>query len=389
MKGVTKGNIKKYALNEFLTEYKELNTDNKYRPVAVGRYGIRKRESIYSKELAKDYSKNKLIHKGTLTVGMGSKQIDIGILIEDETFAVSPAYHTYEIQGIRCKYLEYCLQSKNIEMFSLYAKRGSRQGKSIDLKRWLTYKIPVYSEKDQIVIEENLNKINYVIELRRKQIDLLDELVKARFVEMFGTVYDKKFDMKTLPDIVSNDKNSIKRGPFGGALKKDDFLKEGYLVYEQRHAIHEDFEYAKYYISKEKYESMIGFKVIPGDLIISCSGVTLGRIAEVPNDAKEGIINQALLKISLNKDIMNNKFFIYQFRCKEIQEMLFGFSRGSGIPNMPSMKEVKAFKFICPPLELQNQFASFVQEIDKSRLRELLAIKHIKLLLNDSWLLFY
>lgn len=182
MKGVTKGNIKKYALNEFLTEYKELNTDNKYRPVAVGRYGIRKRESIYSKELAKDYSKNKLIHKGTLTVGMGSKQIDIGILIEDEIFAVSPAYHTYEIQGIRCKYLEYCLRSKNIEMFSLYAKRGSRQGKSIDLKRWLTYKIPVYSEKDQIVIEENLNKINYVIELRRKQIDLLDELVKARFI---------------------------------------------------------------------------------------------------------------------------------------------------------------------------------------------------------------
>ena len=195
MKGVTKENIKKYALNEFLTEYKELNTDNKYRPVAVGRYGIRKRESIYSKELAKDYSKNKLIHKGTLTVGMGSKQIDIGILIEDETFAVSPAYHTYEIQGIRCKYLEYCLQSKNIEMFSLYAKRGSRQGKSIDLKRWLTYKIPVYSEKDQIVIEENLNKINYVIELRRKQIDLLDELVKARFVEMFGdpVINDKKW----------------------------------------------------------------------------------------------------------------------------------------------------------------------------------------------------
>ena len=48
------------------------------------------------------------------------------------------------------------------EMFSLYAKRGSRQGKSIDLKRWLTYKIPVYSEEDQIVIEDNLNKINVV-----------------------------------------------------------------------------------------------------------------------------------------------------------------------------------------------------------------------------------
>lgn len=59
-------------LGDVIKEYKEKNTDNKYKPVAVGRYGIRKREDIYSKELAKDYSKNKLIYKNTLTVGMGS-----------------------------------------------------------------------------------------------------------------------------------------------------------------------------------------------------------------------------------------------------------------------------------------------------------------------------
>ena len=237
-------------------------------------------------------------------------------------------------------------------------------------RQWLSatsqniVELPTIEKQKNIV--RKLDKILEVIDNQNKQLELLDEAIKARFVEMFGTIYDKKFDMKTLPDIVSSDKNSIKRGPFGGALKKEDFLEDGYMVYEQRHAIHEDFEYAKYYVSPEKYESMIGFKVVPGDLIISCSG-TLGRIAEVPMGAKEGIINQALLKISLNKDIMNNQFFIYQFRCKEIQDMLFGISRGSGIANMPSMNEVKAFKFICPPLELQNQFASFVQEIDKSR----------------------
>ena len=238
-------------------------------------------------------------------------------------------------------------------------------------RQWLSatsqniVELPTIEKQKNIVMK--LDKILEVIDNQNKQLELLDEAIKARFVEMFGTIYDKKFDMKTLPDIVSSDKNSIKRGPFGGALKKEDFLEDGYMVYEQRHAIHEDFKYAKYYVSPEKYESMIGFKVVPGDLIISCSG-TLGRIAEVPIGAKEGIINQALLKISLNKDIMNNQFFIYQFRCKEIQDMLFGISRGSGIANMPSMNEVKAFKFICPPLELQNQFASFVKEIDKSRL---------------------
>ena len=190
--------------------------------------------------------------------------------------------------------------------------------------------------------------------------------MQARFVEMFGSVHDGRFEMKTLPEIVMKERNAIKRGPFGGSLKKQDFVEKGYLVYEQKHAIHEDFEYEKYYITKKKYEDMIAFKVIPGDLIVSCSG-TLGRIAEVPNNAPEGIINQALLKLSLDQTIMKNKFFVYQFRNKEIQDILFGFSRGSGIPNMPSMNEIKKVKFLCPPIDLQNQFAIVVEQINKSK----------------------
>ena len=223
---------------------------------------------------------------------------------------------------------------------------------------------PIYEQKSIVDI---LGKIKNILNIRKNEIDNLDNLIKARFVEMFGSIHDGRYDMKTLPEIVNDDKNSIKRGPFGGALKKDDFVEDGYLVYEQRHAIHNDFEYAKYYITQGKYEDMIGFKVIPGDLIISCSGVTLGRIAEVPEGAKEGIINQALLKLSLNPEVMLNTFFIQQFRGEEIQEILFGFSRGSGIPNMPSMSEVKAVKFICPPLELQKQYCDFVNQVDKSK----------------------
>ena len=231
------------------------------------------------------------------------------------------------------------------------------------------YEVEIPSLNIQEEIESRLTIIQDIIEKRKKELSLLDNLIKARFVEMFGCIHDGRFDMKTLLEIVNDDKNSIKRGPFGGALKKEDFVEDGYLVYEQRHAIHNDFEYAKYYINQEKYEDMIGFKVIPGDLIISCSGVTLGRIAEVPEGAKEGIINQALLKLSLNPHIMMNTFFIQQFRGEEIQNILFGFSRGSGIPNMPSMSEVKAVKFICPPLELQKEYCDFVHQVDKFKLR--------------------
>ena len=379
MKGVTKGNIKKYALNEFLTEYKELNTDNKYRPVAVGRYGIRKRESIYSKELAKDYSKNKLIHKGTLTVGMGSKQIDIGILIEDETFAVSPAYHTYEIQGIRCKYLEYCLQSKNIEMFSLYAKRGSRQGKSIDLKRWLTYKIPVYSEKDQIVIEENLNKINYVIELRRKQIDLLDELVKARFVEMFGdpVVNDKKWEIRYFSDL-----GELKRGKSKHRPRNDPILLGGKYPLIQTGDVTNSNTYIKLYTSTYSEEGLKQSKMWKkGTLCITIAA----NIAESAILTFDACFPDSVVGFTPNGEVIS--LFIHYW-LSFLQPILEENAPAVAQKNL-NVATLEKVGVIVPPLELQNQFASFVQEIDKSRLRELLAIKQIKLLLNDSWLLFY
>ena len=177
---------RKIPLNSFLTEYTERNTNNKYRPVAVGRYGIRSRDSIYSKELAQDYSKNKLIYKNTLTVGMGSVQIDIGILTDDTVYSVSPAYHTYKVAGINSDYLRYCLECRNQDMFVRYVKRGSRQGKTIDLKQWLTYEIPVYNEIKQTEIVAKLDQASSLIQLRQQQLQKLDELVKARFIELFG-----------------------------------------------------------------------------------------------------------------------------------------------------------------------------------------------------------
>ena len=221
--------------------------------------------------------------------------------------------------------------------------------------------------KEQLNIVNELDMVQDIIDIRKKQIEKLDELIKSQFIKMFGTIKNTKFNTKTLIEITKDEPNSIKRGPFGGSLKKDDFVESGYLVYEQRHAIHNDFEYEKYYITEEKYNDMIMFKVNPKDLLISCSGVTLGRIAEVPQNAKKGIINQALLKITLDSNVMNNVYFIHHFRSNEVQEKLFSFSRGSGIPNFPSMNEVKKIKFVCPPIELQNKFADFVKQIDKQK----------------------
>ena len=293
-------------------------------------------------QLAIEKKKLPLLPKGTVLL---SSRAPIGkVAITGKEMYCNQGFKNLICSDEICnEYLYWYLKSKKEYLNSL-GRGATFKEISKKIVENIEIKLPEIERQRKIV--DKLKKVDKIIQRRKNQSRLLDVVVQARFVEMFGSVHDGRFEMKTLPEIVMKERNAIKRGPFGGSLKKQDFVEEGYLVYEQKHAIHEDFEYEKYYITKKKYEDMIAFKVIPGDLIVSCSG-TLGRIAEVPNNAPEGIINQALLKLSLDQTIMKNKFFVYQFRNKEIQDILFGFSRGSGIPNMPSMNEIKKVKFLC------------------------------------------
>ena len=273
-------------------------------------------------------------------------------------------------KNIEIKYLMYYLNYTDLTSYITGTTRGKLTRTALDK---IQINLPELEIQREIVII--LDKINNLMEKNKKRIIYLEELVKSRFIEMF--LENKKYPIMTLEELTGNKKENLVRGPFGGSLKKDDFIETGYLVYEQKHAIHNDFNYKKYYISKEKYQKMIRFKVESGDLIVSCSG-TLGKIAEIPKEYKEGIINQALLKIKLDKNIINNKFFMVLFRMKYNEKELQRVSLGSGISNFPSMKEVRNFDFIVPPLSLQNEFASFVTKTNKLKFEAEKSLKEME-----------
>jgi type I restriction enzyme S subunit len=206
--------------------------------------------------------------------------------------------------------------------------------------------------------------------LRRKDQELLkkyDELAQAIFIDMFGDPVknEKGWEVKTIEQIVKKERHSIKRGPFGGALKKDIFVSSGFLVYEQYHALNNDFTFQRYFINEQKYKELIAFDVKPGDIIISCSGIYLGKLSIVPENALPGIINQALLKISLDNKLYNSEFFIKVFSQKNFKEKYFASERGAAIPNFPPMSAFKEFRFICPPIEMQNEYLGIVNNIKK------------------------
>lgn len=161
------------------------------------------------------------------------------------------------------------------------------------------------------------------------------------------------------------EKEGLRRGPFGSAIKKEFFVPDGYKVYEQSNAIYDDTNKGKYFIDEKKYQELINFKVLPGDLIVSCSG-TLGRIAEIPNNAKPGVINQALLRIRLINEIISKKYFLYFFRSSQFQRKIFDQSQGTAMSNLIGIKDFKEIELSIPPLSEQHRIVAKIEELFSS-----------------------
>ncbi len=152
---------------------------------------------------------------------------------------------------------------------------------------------------------------------------------------------------------------NFKRGPFGGSLKKEIFVEKGYPVYEQSHAINNQFQDFRYFISEDKFKEMQGFEVCPNDIIMSCSG-TMGKVAIIPKDAPIGIINQALLKLSPSKKILSI-YLKLLMESEPFQEALNRTVMGVAIQNVASVKVLKELEIPLPPLPIQQEIVAEIE----------------------------
>jgi len=153
------------------------------------------------------------------------------------------------------------------------------------------------------------------------------------------------------------------RGPFGGSLKKDMFVKDGYAVYEQSHAIHQNYDSFRYYITKEKFNELKRFSVHPDEIIMSCSG-TMGKFSIIPSGSKTGVINQALLKLTVNKEL-DIRFVKTTMELSSNQEKLLSQSAGGAIKNVVSVSQIKEIDLYIPSLLEQQKIADCLSSIDE------------------------
>ena len=221
--------------------------------------------------------------------------------------------------------------------------------------------IPIPSVEDQHVIVSTLQRIEALISLRRKELQALDDLIKARFVEMFGTIHDNKFgyEIRTIQDVCEPIKDGTHQTP-----EYTEDTENGFKFLSSKDVTSGkiDWDHLKY-IPDHLHEALYA-RIAPrkGDLLLAKNGTT-GIAAIVDRDEVFDIyVSLALLR----PKSVDSTYLWGAVNAQETKEQFDASLKGIGVPNL-HLGEIKKTKIIVPPMDKQLEFSAFVSQVDKSK----------------------
>lgn len=261
------------------------------------------------------------------------------------------------------KYLYYYLKSSTFQTFLLnIGNRAAQAG--FNKKDLEELRIPNISREAQCEIVSILERVETIISTRQQQLKKLDDLVKARFVELF-------VNNEAVPDwphcTIAEVSEGMRTGPFGSALHHDEFVDNGVFVLGIDNAVENKFSYNRMrYITEEKYQQMKRYTVHPGDVIITIMG-TVGRSAVIPPDMPKAINTKHLACITPNPEKVDAYFLSCAFQIHpDIQMQLQKQCKGAIMDGL-NLTVIKGLSFSVPPIDRQKQFVKLYEQTDKSK----------------------
>ena len=259
------------------------------------------------------------------------------------------------------KYFVYAVKYKLEE---LSRKSHGATMKHVIKKDFDNTKIPFPSFVRQKEIAERLEKTSKIISGRKKQLQKLDELIQARFVEMFGDPISNSLESNMLPmtdvcEIIDGDRG--KNYP-----TQEEFNEKGYCLFlNAKNVTNVGFNFDKcMFITKQKDEILRKGKLCRGDVVLTTRG-TIGNMAyyteKIPFEHIR--INSGMVILRMKHEIINEVFFIEQFKM-QIANIKSKIASGSAQPQLP-ISTMNRIHILIPDINSQNQFADFVNQVNK------------------------
>ena len=310
-----------------------------------------------------DYQEQYVIHAGDLLIGMDG-EFNIARWKSRDALLNQRVCKISAKEGTEEEYLRFALSRALREIENRTAFVTVKHLSAKELNK-LELQVPSLSEQNRIAI--TLRRIEQLIDLRNEELKKLDELIRARFVEMFGDLADPacKWEKCRLVDACSNS-DDIKCGPFGTQLGKDEYTEEGVSVWEIPQINSEFNTLPTHFVTEEKAAALNAYSIIPGDIAMSRKG-NVGRCAVFPATFENGIIHSDVLRIRLDKAKVLPEFMMRQLHYSgDIQHQIELVSSGAimaGI-NVTKLKQIYVY---LPPIDLQGKFVEFIAQVDKSK----------------------
>ena len=279
-------------------------------------------------------------------------------------------------EKIDSKYLYYFLSGKTDYLNSL--GRGATF-KEISKAIVENIEIPLPEVEEQKRIAARFEWLLRLIQLQKAELEELDKLVKSRFIELFGDPVSNSMGLPTEPmtticAIIDGDRG--KNYP-----KQDEFSDTGYCLFlNAKNVTATGFSFKnRMFITKEKDDALHNGKLERGDVVLTTRG-TLGNLAFYDDSVPfENVrINSGMVILRMKKSVMTEVFFMEQFKL-QLQSIKGKIASGSAQPQLP-ISTMNKIRILLAPMALQEQFAAFVEQTDKSKLAVQKGLQELEIL---------
>ncbi len=239
----------------------------------------------------------------------------------------------------------------------------------------------------QVEICNRLDKLYSIIKRREEELSMLDEFIKARFVELFGTVDNNVFDY---PIVRLGDYAKLQGGY---AFKSKDFVDEGIPLVQIGNVNKDYLDWEVINAVPEEYLDRYGeFSLCDGDLVMAMTrpiikSLNSVKIAKVSKSDVPCLLNQRVGRFVLS-DSLDKLFLETLCKSDDFKDYVERMSGNSLQPNISS-KQVEDYMIILPPIDLQESFAEFVKQVDKSKVAVQKALDETQILLDSMMQEFF
>lgn len=337
--------------------------------------GVVNYQNVVTRTITKNNISEKFLRKGDIIIEKsgGSDKQPVGRVIyfdgPENTFLFNNFTALLRVKDTSRWLPEYVFYA----LFSNYYRGGTRcfENKTTGLhnlkiddyvSRFEIQEVPL---DKQIGLCRTLNSVRSLIEARKHQIIELDNLVKARFVEMFGDMYLntmewRELHLETMADIVSGITKGRKIA--GKQLTKVPYMavsnvKDGYI----------DWTTVKTIDATD--QEINQYRLLPDDVLMTEGGDPdkLGRGAIIRTPLENCIHQNHIFRVRLDESHILPDYFAEYLKHQRAKRYFLGCAKQTtGIASI-NMKQLKALPVLLPPLELQNEFSAFIRQIDKSK----------------------